>query len=75
MVLEQMSYLYQNPHYLMYLRYNPRWYKILHYDSEKFQDFIKEANINLHLTNKDRLKKWNKNLSFISSMLGYLAKK
>ena len=72
MVLEQMNYLYQNPHYLNYLRYNPRWYKILHYNPDAFNDFL---NSKMHLTSKDRFMNFNKKLSFASSLLGYLAKK
>jgi hypothetical protein len=75
MVLEQLEYLYKNPHYLDYLRYNPRWYKILYHDPEMFSEFIKEANNNLHITKKDTIKDFNKKLSFASSLLQYLAKK
>ena len=75
MVLEQLQYLYRNPNYLEYLRYNPRWYKILYHDSEMFVEFINEANTNLHLTKKDTLKDFNKKLSFASSLIQYLVKK
>lgn len=75
MVLEQLNYLYQNPHYLDFLRYNPQWYKILHYHPEFFNDFLNEANIKMHLKPRDRFVDFNKKLSFVSSLLGYLAKK
>lgn len=75
MVLEELNYLYQNPPLLMYLRHNPRWYKILYYAPERFNDFLLEAKEKLHLTSKDTLKRWNNNLSFISKMIEYLAKK
>ena len=75
MVLEQLMFCYQNPLYLNYLRYNPRWYKILYYNPDAFLDFIKEANTHMHLTTKDRFIGFNKKLSFVSSLLGYLAKK
>jgi hypothetical protein len=75
MVLEQLEYLYKNPHYLEYLRYNPRWYKILYYDSDMLKDFINEANTNLHLRKRDTLLEFNKKLSFVSSLMQYLAKK
>ena len=75
MVLKQLEYLYENPMYLDYLRHNPRWYKILHYEPLLFDDFILEANEKLHLTRKDTLKDFNKKLSFVSSLMQYLAKK
>lgn len=69
------KYLYDNPMYLEYLRYNPRWYKILHYDPSMFTAFIQEANEKLHLTKKDSMIEFNKKLSFVSSLMQYLAKK
>ena len=75
MVLEHLKFLYANPHYLTYLRNNPRWYKILHYDPKMFDEFIKEADIKMHLTKKDSLVSFNKKLSFVSSLMQYLAKK
>lgn len=70
-----MNYFYDNPVYLEYLRYNPKWYKILYYDSDMLKDFILEANTNLHLTKRDSLLEFNKKLSFVSSLMQYLAKK
>jgi hypothetical protein len=75
MVLKQLEYLYDNPLYLNYLRYNPKWYKILYYEPSMFVDFINEANEKMHLTRKDTLKDFNKKLSFVSSLMQYLAKK
>lgn len=69
------KYLYDNPLYLEYLRYNPRWYKILHYDPSMFDSFISEANQKMHLTKKDSIAEFNKKLSFVSSLMQYLAKK
>ena len=70
-----MKYFYDNPVYLEYLRYNPRWYKILYYDPSMLNAFLEEANTNLHLTKRDSLLEFNKKLSFISSLMQYLAKK
>jgi hypothetical protein len=39
------------------------------------KDFINEANTNLHLTKRDTLLEFNKKLSFVSSLMQYLAKK
>lgn len=69
------KYFYENPVYLEYLRYNPRWYKILHYDPSLFDSFILEANQKLHLTKKDSIAEFNKKLSFVSALMQYLAKK
>lgn len=70
-----MKYFYDNPIYLEYLRYNPKWYKILYYDPDMLKDFITEANTTLHLTKRDSLLEFNKKLSFVSSLMQYLAKK
>ena len=70
-----MKYFYDNPIYLEYLIYHPRWYKILHYDPSMFNAFIEEANKELHLTKRDSLLEFNKKLSFVSSLMQYLAKK
>ena len=70
-----MNYFYNNPHYLEYLRYNPRWYKILYYEPTMIKDFIEEANVALHLTKRDSLVDFNKKLSFVSTLMQYLAKK
>lgn len=70
-----MKYFYNNPVYLEYLRYNPRWYKILYYDQTMLDSFIKEANEKMHLTKRDSLLEFNKKLSFVSSLMQYLAKK
>ena len=75
MVLEQLKYLYSNTIYLDYLRNNPRWYKILHYNPDMFNEFIKEANEKLNLTSKDSLNNFSKKLSFVSTLMQYLAKK
>lgn len=69
------KYFYENPIYLEYLRYNPRWYKILHYDPTMMDSFMEEANQKMHLTKKDSIAEFNKKLSFVSSLAQYLAKK
>ena len=70
-----MNYFYDNPQYLEYLRYNPRWYKILYYEPTMLEDFIQEANNKLHLTKRDTIIDFNKKLSFVSTLMQYLAKK
>ena len=56
-----MKYFYDNPIHLEYLRYHPRWYKILHYEPSMLPSFIEEANRELHLTKRDSLLEFNKN--------------
>jgi hypothetical protein len=70
-----MKYFYDNPIHLEYLRYHPRWYKILHYEPSMLPSVIEEANRELHLTKRDSLLEFNKKLSFVSSLMQYLAKK
>ena len=41
--MDYMEYLYDHLDLLMYLRYHPRWYKILYYDPSLFNDFVNEA--------------------------------
>lgn len=53
--MDYMQYLYEHLDLLMYLRYHPKWYKILYYDPSSFKDFIKEAQINLKITPNDKL--------------------
>ncbi len=70
-----MKYFYDNPLHLEYLRYHPRWYKILYHEPSMLSSFIEEANRELHLTKRDSLLEFNKKLSFVSSLMQYLAKK
>ncbi|MFI3252566.1 MAG: YlbE-like family protein [bacterium] len=63
-----MDYMYRNPVYLNYLRYHPKWYKILYYDQTRLKEFIAEAQKSMNITTSDRLKKLNSQLSFISSI-------
>ncbi len=63
-----MDYMYKNPIYLNYLRYHPKWYKILYYDPTRLSEFIKEAQKSMNMTTSDRLKKLNSQLSFISGL-------
>ncbi len=53
--MDYMDYLYQHIDLLMYLRYHPKWYKILYYDPSYFKYFLKEAKENLKITSIDKL--------------------
>ncbi len=39
--MDYMNYLYEHLDLLMYLRYHPKWYKILYYEPSYFKDFLK----------------------------------
>ena len=70
-----MLYLYEHLDLLMYLRYNPRWYKILYYEPNCFDAFINEAKTNLNIRTYDRLESLKKNFNMIYSLTGLLEKK
>ena len=39
----------------MYLRYHPKWYKILYYEPAYFKQFLTEAQTNLKIRTIDKL--------------------
>ncbi|MBQ3253580.1 MAG: hypothetical protein IJA65_03400 [Acholeplasmatales bacterium] len=65
-----MSYLYENIDLLMYLRYNPRWYKILYYDPDMIRVFINEAKTNLKIRGIDKLEGIKNKFQLAYSLLG-----
>lgn len=65
-----MQYLYENIDLLMYLRYNPRWYKILYYDSSLFPTFINEAKTNLKIRGIDKLEGLKNKINLAYSLAG-----
>lgn len=66
--MEYMNYLYQHLDLLMYLRYHPRWYKILYYDPSYFKYFLQEAKTNLKITSYDRLENIKNKFNMIYSL-------
>lgn len=68
-----MNYLYQNPEMLNYLRYHPKWYKVLYYEGnyEQFIRFVKER-LQLRLT--DKMEKMKQNMILLQSLGSYLGK-
>lgn len=72
--MDYMEYLYEHLDLLMYLRYHPRWYKILYYDPSMFNIFIKEAKENLKIRSIDKLEKLKNNFNLIYSLAGILNK-
>ena len=57
-----MMYLYEHLDLLMYLRYHPRWYKILYYDPSYFNAFLTEAKTNLNIRAYDKLEGLKENV-------------
>ncbi|MGM9972025.1 MAG: YlbE-like family protein [Anaeroplasmataceae bacterium] len=74
MVLDYMKEIYQNPSILEYLRYHPKWYKILYYDNSKIKAFLQTAKKDLHITASDRLNNINKTINFINGFSKYMNK-
>lgn len=70
-----MQELYNNPQILEYLRFHPRWYKILYYDPSLYQAFLNEAKEKLHIRTVDKLENVKNQINFISSLSNYIAKK
>lgn len=66
--MDYMSYLYEHLDLLMYLRYHPRWYKILYYDSSYFKYFLAEAKSSLKITNYDKLENIKNKFNMIYSL-------
>lgn len=63
-----MEYLYQHLDLLMYLRYHPKWYKILYYDPSYFKEFVKEAQTALKITPVDKLENIKSKFQLIYGM-------
>ncbi len=74
MVLNYMEEIYKNPLILEYLRFHPRWYKILHYDPEMLPVFMNEAKEKLKIRTVDKLENIKTQVTFISSMADFLIK-
>ena len=63
-----MEYLYQHLDLLMYLRYHPKWYKILYYEPSYFKYFLQEAQYNLKLRPQDKLENLKNKFQLIYSL-------
>ncbi len=64
--------LYQNPIYLNYLRYHPKWYVVLNQHPESYKEFEKEVKVKLKITAADKLENFQKQLNFINGIIKYL---
>lgn len=69
---EIMGYLYEHLDLLMYLRFNPRWYKILYYDKSYFNTFLKEAKEKMGLRTIDKLNNFKNQFNLLSGFAKYM---
>ncbi len=72
--MDYFNYLYQHEDILMYLRFHPKWYKILYYDENMFQTFLNIAKKDLKIRMVDKLDKFNQNVSYLKLLKGFLKK-
>ena len=69
-----MNKIYSDQRILNYLRYNPKWYKILYYAPERLNEFLDEAKESLKIRLYDKLEEFKGQLSFLSSLIEYINK-
>ncbi len=72
--MDYFNYLYQHEELLMYLRFHPKWYKILYYDETMFSTFLSIAKKDLKIRVVDKLDKFNQNVSYLKLLKGFLKK-
>ena len=66
--MNYMEYLYEHLDLLMYLRYHPRWYKILYYEPRYFNAFLNEARTNLKIRGYDKLENFKNKFNMLYSL-------
>lgn len=71
---EILSYIYENPAILEYLRYHASWYKILYYEPNRFNEFVNEAKAELKITFQDRVHQFQNQVNLVSSLVDYMKK-
>lgn len=64
--------IYENPLYLEYLRYHPKWYVILNNNPAMYKEFEKEIKTTYKLTAYDKIENFRKQIDFLSGMIKYL---
>lgn len=72
--MDYFNYLYQHEELLMYLRFHPKWYKILYYDETMFPTFLSIAKKDLKIRVVDKLEKFNQNVSYLKLLKGFIKK-
>ena len=66
--MNYMEYLYEHLDLLMYLRYHPKWYKILYYEPTYFKYFLIEAKSNLKITTNDKLENFKNKVLMVNNL-------
>ncbi len=61
--------LIRNPSYLAYLRYHPKWYKLLYRHPEMIKDFYDEYKVVNKLTLNDKIDKMSLLLQMMEMMM------
>ena len=67
-----LKQLYQNPTYLNYLRYHPKWYMILEKNPQLFKEFENELKKDLKITTYDKIENLKKQINFVNGIIKYL---
>jgi hypothetical protein len=66
--------IYQNPEYLEYLRYHPKWYQYLDQNPENFSIFEQVVKKELKRTSYDKIERLKKHVNFANALIKYLSK-
>ena len=72
MDIQILGKLYQNPIYLNYLRYHPKWYMILEKDPSSYKEFENQIKRDLKLTTYDKIENIKKQINFVNGIIKYL---
>ena len=67
-----LTLMYQNPVYLKYLRYHPKWYMILEKNPAYYKEFEKELKKDLKITTYDKIENLKKQINFVNGIIKYL---
>ena len=67
-----LKIIYNNPTYLNYLRYHPKWYMILEKNPSYFKEFEIELKKDLKLTMYDKIENLKKQINFVNGIIKYL---
>ncbi|XMB87048.1 YlbE-like family protein [Mycoplasmatota bacterium WC44] len=70
-ILEKL-YKDENAPILEYLRYNPKWYRILDRDPKKYEVFESEAKKYLKMTTYDKINSVKNQVDMLSMFIQYL---
>lgn len=71
---EIVAKIYSDQRFVNYIRYNPRWYKILYYYPERVDDFFSEAKEAMKIRFSDQIEQLKGQISFLSSLIEYINK-